>query len=316
MIGDVVIDNKLSIIVPVYNSEKTLVELTNRLTSTLGNLTRDYEIFLVDDCSPDNSWCVMKDLHNKDNKIKIIHLQKNFGQHNAILCGLNYAKGDYFITMDDDLQNPPEEIPKLIKKIQEGYSVVYGQYKIKHHSRLKNFFSTLFQRFIHWILEIPDTVFTSSFAILTTDVVKNMTQIKSSYIFFPALVIKSVPANKIANIEVNHSSRKIGQSNYNIRKYLSLSLNLIINYSVLPLLFVGFFGVIVSFFSFLYGIYILSRYLIDPTNSLIGWNSLMVALTFLGGMILFSIAIIGEYLRRILTEVSYGQQYVIGEMEL
>ena len=134
--------------------------------------------------------------------------------------------------------------------------------------------------------------------------------------FYRHLCKEVCRVNKIANVEVNHQPRKVGKSNYTIRKYFSLALNLIINYSVLPLLIVGIFGVIISIISFCYGLFIIGRYLIDPTNSLMGWNSLMVALTFLGGMILFSIAIIGEYLRRILTEVSHGQQYVIGEMEL
>jgi glycosyltransferase involved in cell wall biosynthesis len=305
-----------SIVVPLYNSEKTLEELVNRILLTMHPITENFEIIFVDDCSYDNSWQILKTIHQKDKKIKIIHLQKNFGQHNAILCGLNYANGDYIIIMDDDLQNPPEEIPKLINKIQEGFSVVFGKYKIKHHSRLENFFSKRFHLFVHYILDIPTTVFISSFIILKTEVVTNMISIKTSYIVLPALIQKSVPANKIANVDVIHNSRKVGKSNYNIRKYISFSLNLVINYSVLPLIFVGFFGIIVSFFSFCYGIYILNRYLIDPNNSLTGWNSIMVTLTFLGGMILFSIAIIGEYLRRILTEVSYGQQYVIGEMEL
>ncbi|MDD4497989.1 MAG: glycosyltransferase family 2 protein [Methanosarcinaceae archaeon] len=309
-------NQKYSVVIPVYNSEKTLIELTDRLTATFLKISGEYEIILIDDCSSDNSWSILKELHQKNNHIKVIHLQNNYGQHNAILCGLNYIRGNYIITMDDDLQNPPEEIPKLVDKIQEGYSVVYGRYKIKYHSRMENFFSKRFQTFIQWILSIPNTVIITSFAIFTSDVVKNMIQIKSSYIYLPALVRKSVPINKISNTIVNHHPRMIGTSNYNIRKYFSLSLNLIINYSVLPLLFIGIFGVIISLISFCYGLYILGHYLIDPTYGIMGWNSIMVTLTFLGGTILFSITIIGEYLRRILTEVSYGQQYVIGEMEL
>lgn len=307
---------KYSIVIPIYNSESTLNNLYYQIIRVIEDIVPDYEIVFVDDCSRDDSWSVLKDLHAKNSKIKIIHLLKNFGQHNAILCGLNHATGAYIITMDDDLQHPPEEIPKLINKIQEGYSVVYGKYTIKHHSRLENFFSDRFQMFIHYILGIPPAVFISSFAIFKADVVKNMTAIKSSSVFLPALVQKSVPVNKISNIEVNHNPRKVGKSNYNIRKYLSLSLNLIINYSTLPLLIVGIIGVIVSSFSFCYGIYILGRHLTDSTYGIMGWNSTMVTLTLLGGMILLSIAIIGEYLRRILTEVSYGQQFVIGEMEL
>lgn len=309
-------DQSFSVVIPVYNSENTLVELTDRISATFSNIPGEYEIILIDDCSEDNSWQVLERIHQENRNVKIIHLQKNFGQHNAVLCGLNYARGDYIITMDDDLQNPPEEIPKLINKIQEGYTVVYGRYGMKQHSRIENFFSRRFQTFVHRILDIPNTVFISSFAIFTSDVVKNMVSIKSSYIFLPALVRNSVPANRIANTDVIHHPRIVGKSNYNLGKYLALSLNLIINYSVFPLLFVGIFGVIVSLISFCYGAYILVRYIADPTYGLMGWTSTMVALTFIGGMILFSIAIIGEYLRRILTEVSHGQQYVIGEMEL
>ncbi|MDX8549485.1 glycosyltransferase family 2 protein [Methanospirillum hungatei] len=301
--------------IPVFNSENTLDELISRIIGTIINITQNYEIILIDDCSSDKSWQKLKEIYKKYNNIKIIHLQRNFGQHNAIVCGFNYAKGKYIITMDDDLQNPPEEIPKLIDKIGEGFSVVYGKYYIKHHSRLENFFSKRFQMLIYYTLDIPDSIFISSFTIFTADVVKNMTSINTSYVLLPALMRGSVPANKIANVDVTHYPRKVGRSNYNMMKYFSLSLKLIINYSTLPLLLIGVIGVIISFSSFGYGIYILYRYLVDPINTLMGWNSIMVTLTFLGGIILLSIAIIGEYLRRILIEVSYGQQYVIGEME-
>ncbi|WP_048151686.1 glycosyltransferase family 2 protein [Methanolacinia paynteri] len=307
---------KLSIVIPIYNSESTLIELTDRLIKTFEDLIPgyDYEIILVDDCSNDNSWTLMKKIHNENNRIKVIHLLKNFGQHNATLSGLHYAEGDYIVIMDDDLQHPPEEIPKLISKIQEGYSVVYGRYEIKKHSRLENFFSKRFQNFIHSILDIPASLSVTSFAIFSSDVVKNMISIRSSYIFLPALVSKSVPVNKITNIIVDHHPRKVGSSNYHFRKYMALFLNLIINYSNIPLFIVGIIGIVSSVLSICYGLYILGHFMMDPTYGLMGWNSLIVAITLLGGLTLLSIAVIGEYLRRILTEVSYGQQYVIGEM--
>ncbi|ABD42807.1 glycosyl transferase, family 2 [Methanospirillum hungatei JF-1] len=305
-----------SIVIPVYNSEKSLEELVNRILSSMFLITEQFEIILIDDCSYDDSWNLLKKLHQTTNKLKIIHLLKNFGQHNALLCGFSYAKGEYIIVMDDDLQNSPEDIPILIDKIWEGYSVVFGKYKVKYHSSIENFFSRRYQGFIHHILDIPTDIFISSFVILKRDVVKNMISIKSSYIFLPALMQKSVPTRKITNVEVTHNPRKYGKSNYNIRKYLSLSLNLIINYSTLPLVMIGLFGIFISLFSLGYGLSIIGRYIIDPSYGVMGWNSLMVALSFLGGTILFSIAIIGEYLRRILMEVSYGQQYVIDEIEL
>lgn len=305
-----------SIVIPVYNSKHTLRELCDRIASTFKQIMGTYEIILVDDCSPDNSWNVMEKLHVENERIKRIHLLKNFGQHNATLCGLSYAKGDYIIILDDDLQHPPEEIPKLIEKINEGYLAVYGKYIVKHHNKIENFLSNRFQLFIHRILKIPDKIYISSFAIFKSEVIKNATSIKCSYVFLPALISQSIPINKLGNVDVVHHPRKVGKSNYNFLKYLKLASNLIFNYSSLPLLIVSTVGIIISLLSVFYGSSIVIRKLIDPTYGLMGWNSLMVVITFLGGSIMMSMGVVGEYLRRILAETSYGQQYAIGEMEL
>lgn len=305
-----------SIVIPVYNSENTLDELVIRILNVMSEISEEFEIVLVDDCSTDSSWDKIKDLRSKCKKVKIIHLLRNFGQHNALVCGLNHCYGKYVIMMDDDLQNPPEEIPKLIKKIKDGYWVVYGEYGQKMHDPSENFLSKIFHKFIHDILEIPYQINISNFVICRSEVVKNITKIKSAYPFITALIIRSAPLNKITNVEVVHDKRKMGKSNYNISKYAKISFNLIINYSSAPLKLIGFFGIIVSMISIGFGVSILIRKILEPEYGLMGWTSTMVALTFLGGMILLSIAIIGEYLRRILAEVSYGQQYVIGEMEL
>jgi hypothetical protein len=147
-------------------------------------------------------------------------------------------------------------------------------------------------------------------------VIKNAVTIKSSYPFLPALISRSTPVNKIANVEVTHEERKAGKSGYNLFKMFKLSLNLLINYSSLPLLLVGIFGFLISFLSIGYGAIIIVRKIIDPGYGVTGWNSLMVAVTFLSGATLMAIGIIGEYLRRILAEISYEKQYVIGEMEV
>jgi glycosyltransferase involved in cell wall biosynthesis len=154
-----------SVVIPVYNSENTLVELTERIKNLFCRLEKEYEIILVDDCSRDSSWKVMKKIRENDKNIKIIHLLRNFGQHNAIVCGFNHATGKYVITLDDDFQHPPEEIPKLIDKINEGYFVVYGKYIEKKHSKVENFLSKEFQHLIHFILNIPNDIYLSSFVI-------------------------------------------------------------------------------------------------------------------------------------------------------
>jgi len=305
-----------SVVIPVFNSEKTLPDLYNRLTVQFGRISHTYEIIFVDDSSIDCSWNVLQELRKKDNRVKIIHFTRNFGQHNAILCGFNYSNGDFLITLDDDLQQPPEEIPKLISKINEGFSVVYGRYEPKNPTILENAISNIFQKIIHRILQIPDSVFLSSFGIYRREVIKNMVAIKSSYPFLFGLMIKSTSANKIGNVEVDHLERQKGTSNYGLVKYFKYSLNLIINYSSWPLILIASLGFIVSIISFCLGFWIIIQRILDPNYGVMGWNSLMVAICFIGGAILMSMGIIGEYLRRILAETSYGQQYVIGEMEL
>lgn len=305
-----------SVVIPVYNSEKTLNNLFGRLNSLFQELDVTYEIIFVNDFSKDDSWDVLTDLYDKKKNIKIINLSRNFGQHNATLCGFSYADGEYLITLDDDLQHPPEEIIKLIKKIDEGYSVVYGKYMEKKHAFFENILSYIFQKVIHKILAIPSQLYLSSFAIYDNTIAKNMCSVKNSYPFLPALMSKTTPIHKVGNVDVYHNERKIGKSNYNIISHFKFSLNLLINYSSLPLTAIGIGGFLVSIFSLLFGISIIVQKSLDPNYGLMGWNSLMVAITLLGGSILMSVAIVGEYLRRILTEVSYGQQYLVDKAEL
>jgi polyisoprenyl-phosphate glycosyltransferase len=304
-----------SVVIPVYNSEKTIGEVVRRTEEAFKKLGGSYEILLVDDCSRDHSWEVLKKIHHDNPKIRIFHLIRNFGQHNAIICGFNHCTGKFVVTLDDDLQHPPEEIPQLVSRINEGFSVVYGRYPPENDNFVENYLSRIYQKLIKRILDIPDSLFISSFVIYRSETVKNIVRIKSSYPFLPAMTIKSAPINNISNVEVAHRKRQVGSSNYGLVRYLKYSLNLIINYSSWPLLFVAITGCLISVLSVCYGGWIIFQRLLDPGYGIMGWNSLMVAITFLGGAQLMSIGIIGEYLRRILAETSYGQQYVIGEME-
>jgi len=305
-----------SIIIPVYNSEKTFEELINRIECLFNEMSLTFEVILIDDCSDDKSWDLLKKIHSSNSKIKIIRLIRNFGQHNALLAGFNICTGKFIITLDDDLQHPPEEIPKLISKINEGYFVVYGKYPPNNSNFIEDFLSSFYQNLIHRILAIPKNLFISSFVIYRRETVQNIISIKSTYPFLPAMTFRSAPTNKISNTDVIHHRRMIGTSNYGLIKYFKYSLNLIVNYSSLPLIFVASFGFLLSIISICFGFWIIIQRIIDPTYGVMGWNSLMVAICFLGGAILMSMGIIGEYLRRILAETSYGQQYVIGEMEL
>jgi glycosyltransferase involved in cell wall biosynthesis len=305
-----------SIVIPVYNSEKTLVALTDRILKTMQTFTTNFEILFIDDHSNDRSWYVLKDLRKTDLRIKIIRLTKNYGQHNAILCGLNYAMGNSIIIMDDDLQNPPEEIPKLIKKIGEGYSVVYGKYINKKHGTLKRSLGSIYHVVFHYIMDVPKNLTVSNFIIMSSEVQKNILKIKCSFTFINGLISKVVPPEKMANVDVMHECRTVGRSNYTPLKHMKLLLNLIINYSSFPLVSIGILGAVTSILSIGFGLYLVINKLFNPAFGVEGWLSLMVAISILGGLILMSIAIVGEYVRRILTEITYTKPYLIGEMEL
>lgn len=305
-----------SIVIPVYNSEKTLDELYRRITTTFKNITENYEIILVDDYSSDGSWLKLQQLHEKDNRVKIIHLIRNFSQHNATMCGFNHCNGSYVIIMDDDLQNPPEEIPKLIEKINEGYMAVISKFKSVEHSKFRNFLSKTYRHLNNTILGLPKDFYITSFGIFKSQVIENIISIKSSYPVYSAYIFRMVPRDQISYVEVRHDKRKEGKSGYNLLKLFKSTLNLLINFSSIPLLFVGIFGLVISILSICFGIIIVIRKIIDPAYGIEGWNSLMVAMTFLGGTILMAITVLGEYMRRILREISYGQQYIIGEKRL
>jgi glycosyltransferase involved in cell wall biosynthesis len=310
------INPEYSVVIPVYNSENTIEELYKRISLVFSKMNSSFEIIFIDDNSIDNSWQILKELQKSDDKVKTIHLTRNFGQHNATLCGFHHANGEYVIILDDDLQHPPEEIPKLIDKIKNGYSGVYGKYILKQHSRTENFFSSIFEKVMHCVLKIPNKVYISSFAIFSKDVIQNARNFKGSYIFLPAIISESTSMNNVTDVEVLHNPRKDGQSNYSLLRYLKLSLNLIINHSVIPLTLISALGFLISIVSILYGIYVLIRSITDPFFGLMGWSSLMVVVAFSSGIILLSLGIIGEYLRRVLVEVSYGQQFLIGEKYL
>lgn len=305
-----------TILIPVYNSEKTLETLVDRIFKTMNTITSSFELLLVDDCSRDNSWNVLKTIRTRDNRIKIIHLSTNSGQHNAYLCGLNYSSGEHIIILDDDLQNPPEEIPKLINKIDEGYSVVYGRYIDKKHGTTKNTLGIIYHYVTHFILNIPESISLSNYIIMSSDVRNNILNIKCSFSFINGLIAKVTPPEKVANVDVIHEGRTIGRSNYTFFKHMKLLINLIINYSSIPLVCIGMLGIITSIFSITYAIFLIINKIINPASSVEGWLSLMVAVSFLGGMILLSIAVVGEYTRRILTEITYSQPFIIGEMDL
>ncbi|AOT69411.1 glycosyltransferase family 2 protein [Geosporobacter ferrireducens] len=221
---------QISVVIPVYNSEKTLAELILRLTHTLQKLcTIQYEIILVDDHSQDDSYRELQRLKKHHPQIKLIQLERNFSQQNALMCGLHYAEGTFIITMDDDLQHPPEEIEKLLKKLEEGYDVVFGIPIKKNHPKYRNVGTKLIRWLFNKICAKPSGVQVSSFRIMRRNIVKQLILNTTSFVYLAPIIFK-VTSN-VADIPVIHDQRKCGESNYNPYTLIKLFIKVILYYS-------------------------------------------------------------------------------------
>lgn len=307
---------EISVIIPVFNSEKTLKELYERLCIVFDKQTkRTFEVILVDDSSSDSSWKVLKELSQLDRRVKVVQLARNFGQHNAIVCGLNNCSGQYVVTIDDDLQHPPEEIPRMLAEIEKGYDVVYGVYDEKKHSILQNLGSGCIHYLHNRILGNPRQLRSTSFRLLRRNVVEYIVaRARSEFCYITAHIMKYVTPDKISNIMITHQPRKSGRSNYTILKMFSLASNLLINYSAIPLRFTIYAGFALSGGCVLYAVYILLRVIFGGPVQIAGWASLAFLTTFLFGMLFLFLGIIGEYIFRILREVSGNEPYIIKEI--
>ena len=300
-----------SVVVPVYNSEQSLTELFERLKRVFNGMNKTFEVIFVNDHSKDNSYKVLKEIYGKNEDVTVIDLMKNYGQHNALMCGFNHCNGKFIITIDDDLQNTPEEIPKLYQKVINGYDAVFGTYYTKQHKNYKNIGSYMIRKLNNKIFSTENKIKFSSFRILKKSIIDEIKLMRTPFPYISGMVLSIT--NSVANVEVDHSKRKYGKSSYNLRKLLNLSLNLLINYSSIPLRFIGTLGLIISGISFLLGcIYILRKLLLGTPPA--GWTTIVVLLSFYNSIILIIFFILGEYISRILKEISNFRQFTIREV--
>jgi polyisoprenyl-phosphate glycosyltransferase len=284
---------KASIVIPVFNSSRSIPELVNRIIAVFDELAYDFELIFVDDYSEDDSWQVLNQVKDTytNQAIKIIRLSKNFGQHNATICGFNYCNGDFVITMDDDLQHPPEEIPKLIHTfIEKKADVIYGTAK-SGHSLIRKLFSSLLKLSAKKLEKHAGIG--SSFRVISIQVVDNLRKHNSHFIFIDYLIQWYTSNIHIAKI--NHHKRKHGKSNYSIFGLLSLVGGLTIFYSTFLLRLMVFLGILGAFISFLVGLYFFVKkiFFMTPVE---GFTSLITAILFSTSLILLSLGIIGQYL--------------------
>ncbi|MGB3592367.1 MAG: glycosyltransferase [Nonlabens sp.] len=300
----------LSIVSPVYRAEKVLPELIARIEQSAARITNDFEIILVEDCGPDRSWSVIEELAETKSHVKGIKLSRNFGQHYAIACGLDNAQGEWIVVLDCDLQDQPEEIPKLYQKAQEGYDVVLARRSYRKDKYFKKLFSKLFYRTLGYLTGSEQDETVANFGIYHHKVIDSITSMRESIRYFPTSV-KWV-GFKQTKVDVEHSARFEGESSYNFSKLINLAIDIILAFSDKPLRLVAKTGLIVSGISFAIATYYLIKFLLGGVV-VIGYTSLIVSLWFLSGIMISTLGVVGLYIGKIFEETKKRPIYVVQE---
>lgn len=303
---------KVSFVIPCYRSEHTLPHVVAEIEEKMKSLQQyEYDVFLVNDCSPDDTLGTIRRLCAEHDNVMGIGFAKNFGQHAALMAGLRHSDGDYVVCLDDDGQTPADEVDKLLDKLEEGYDAVYAKYEHKRHSAFRNMGSKVNELMTRVMLDKPANLSVSSYFAVKRFVVNDMIKYENSYPYVIGLVLRAT--KNIANIPVNHREREEGSSGYTLKKLLGLWFNGFTAFSVKPLRIATAVGGFSAGIGFLYGIYTIVKRLVNPDVPM-GFSSLMAALVFFGGMIMVMLGLIGEYVGRIYIGLNNSPQYVIREL--
>jgi undecaprenyl-phosphate 4-deoxy-4-formamido-L-arabinose transferase len=299
----------ISVIIPVYNEEENLRELGERLMRTLSGMGRTFEIILVDDGSHDRSWEILTELHQKyPANLRALQFNRNFGQHQAIFAGFQAARGRVMITLDADLQNPPEEIPRLVAKIEEGYDTVGGWRENRQDSMFRKLPSLLVNLVMSKVTGTRLKDYGCMLRAYRREVIDSINQCQESSSFIPALA--NIFSRRVAEIPVGHAERERGVSKYSLIKLLRLNFDLMTGFSNFPIHVVGFTGVAIAFLGLLFGLYLfIRRIFVGPEVE--GVFTLFAILFVFVGLNTLGLALIGEYVGRIYREVRGRPRFVI-----
>lgn len=299
-------DLKLSVIIPVYNSATTIQQLVERLQTALKDIS--FEIVMVNDNSRDASEGICKQLASIYSNVHFISLRRNYGEFNAVMCGLNWANGAYCVMIDDDFQNPPEEIIKLLTTAETGlYDVVYTYYAKKQHAKHRNLGSKLVNWITSYLLNKPKDLYLSSFKLINREVVKEIIKYQGPYPYIDGLIFRIT--NNIGKVQVSHQKREEGSSNYTWRKLISLFLNILFCYSSLPIRLFMPIGLGLFLLGFFLLLFLLGQWIIGPDPK--GWQVITAAFIFIGGIQCTLLSVLGEYIGKSFMAQSGQPQYVI-----
>jgi glycosyltransferase involved in cell wall biosynthesis len=300
-----------SAVIPVYNSAGVVAQTIAACVKFFEGQGFAYEIVAVDDGSRDDSWEVLKKLSAANENVIAVRLLRNYGQHSAVHCGLAMTRGDYVVILDDDLQNDPAEILKLIEKAQTGSDLVFARFRRKRHSPVRRFGSWLTNYVNTAVFRKPHDLVLTNFKLLHRDVVQRVLAHRTHFPYVNGLAV--LYARNPTDVEVEHHERTVGTSNYKLSKIIELLTRILFNYSAFPLRLLTVSGMIVAALSFCLAAYIFTKALVVGT-SVPGWASMAVLLTFFNGMTLLVLGVIGEYVVRILQQTSMTEPYTVAEV--
>ena len=298
----------VSVVISCYNSEHTIREVVDLTLEVFDALPGyDVEFVLVNDCSSDGTFQEIQKLGCEHPCVHGVNLMRNFGQHNGLMCAMNYAKGDFILGMDDDLQTHPSQIPAIIHKMEEGHDIVYGCYAESKNGFMKQFSSWLNKVTSNKLLGRPETVRASNFWLITKAIKDQVIQYHNYNPNVDALFTRMT--NDVANVTIEHHKREYGSSGYTLKKLIKLWLAYF-NYTVVPLRFISSVGVVTAALGFVIGIVTIVRKICDP-SMVAGWTSIICVLLFFFGLVLLTLGIIGEYIGNIVLSVNSTPQYII-----
>ena len=304
----------LSIVVPIFNEEKSIPLMYDRLVNAIGSITANFEIIFVNDGSKDNSFFELVRLSKVDSRVRYINFSRNFGHQIAVTAGLDHSKGSAVVIIDGDLQDPPEVIPVMYAKHKEGFEVVYGQrIKRKGEGLLKKITAKYFYRILKKITNVEIPLDTGDFRLIDRKIVKNLKNMPEQNKFLRGQI--AWLGYRQTSVFFERDERKFGETGYPFSKMLKFALDGITGFSDVPLQFVTKTGVFISLFSFLVIIYaVFSHFVLEQTIT--GWTSLIISSMFIGGVQLISVGIIGEYISRINKNVQNRPLYIIDETNI
>jgi undecaprenyl-phosphate 4-deoxy-4-formamido-L-arabinose transferase len=298
----------VSVLVPVLNEEESLPELQRRLQDTLNGIGKPYEIIYINDGSTDRTEVLLERFHADDKRVKVVEFNRNYGQHMALFSGFEYAKGEIIITIDADLQNPPEEIPRLFKEAEEGYEVVATYRKQRKDSLFRKLPSYIVNKITAKLVGVKLKDYGCMLRAYRRNIVDYMNMCPESSSFIPALA--NTFAKRITEIEVGHAERKTGTTKYSLFKLLRLNFDLMTNFSLYPIQFISMLGVVIAFLGLVFALFLFARRLIiGPEGE--GVFTLFGILFFFIGIQIFALGIIGEYIGRIFQEVRRRPRFIV-----